>query len=128
MSRYSASRFTLLSLYLSPFFPCFLSVGTGTMSAPLKGHTGTIRSVAFQEKFGRDNSTLLASAGAGDNRPRLWDVSTGACRCSLSCVRPDIFLAMWLTAIFFCRSVALCPRCTHRCSPRPCLAEWTRCQ
>lgn len=64
------------------------------MSAPLKGHTGTIRSVVFQEKFGRDSSTLLASAGAGDNRPRLWDVSTGAYRYSLSCVHLCISLAM----------------------------------
>jgi hypothetical protein len=41
----------------------------------MKGHTGTIRSVAFQPRHA--STTLLASAGAGDNKPRLWDVSSG---------------------------------------------------
>lgn len=43
----------------------------------MKGHTGTIRCVAFQPGGGGRVSPLLASAGAGDNRTRLWDVSTG---------------------------------------------------
>ena len=42
----------------------------------MRGHTGTIRSVAFSSG-NRGLSPLLASAGAGDNSVRLWDVATG---------------------------------------------------
>jgi len=45
------------------------------VSNPIKGHTGTIRAVAFQARPPRAGPLLLASAGAGDNRPRLWDVA-----------------------------------------------------
>ena len=64
------------------------SVGSGMVGPSLKGHTGTIRSVAFQDKNGRDNAAVLASAGAGDNRPRLWDVTTGDIL--MDCVKRDL--------------------------------------
>ena len=53
------------------------SVDTGGVSGPFKGHTGTIRSVSFQSKGSSDSSTILASVGAGDNVPRIWDVHSG---------------------------------------------------
>ena len=59
--------------------PLNISVVSGTMGVPMKGHTGTIRSVAFRGGD-RDQPSLLASAGAGDNITRLWDVSTGTVR------------------------------------------------
>ena len=44
----------------------------------MKGHTGTIRALSFQPQlYTATAPLLLASAGAGDNRPRLWDVTTG---------------------------------------------------
>lgn len=44
----------------------------------MKGHTGTIRTLSFQhQQYTASAPILLASAGAGDNRPRLWDVATG---------------------------------------------------
>ena len=45
---------------------------TSTMSPMLKSHTGTVRVV----KFHPNDVSSLVSAGAGDNCPRLWDVST----------------------------------------------------
>lgn len=53
-----------------------ISVASGVMTVPMKGHTGTIRSVAFRGRE-RDQAPLLSSAGAGDNKARIWDVSTG---------------------------------------------------
>lgn len=54
------------------------SVRTGRMNAPMKGHVATIRSVAFQPSVsGASNQLHVASAGGGDNQPRVWDVQTG---------------------------------------------------
>ncbi len=60
------------------------------VGAALKGHTGTIRVMQFQPSSSSSASAsastagssasascLLASAGAGDFKPRLWDVSAG---------------------------------------------------
>lgn len=66
------------------------SVDTGNVSGPFKGHTGTIRSVSFQSKSSADSSTILASVGAGDNVPRIWDVHSGTtltlCKGIFSCI------------------------------------------
>ena len=48
------------------------------MSAPLRGHTGTVRAVKFAPTEGA-HGMLLASVGAGDCRPRIWDVKTETC-------------------------------------------------
>lgn len=45
---------------------------------PMRGHTGTVRAVKFAPSTGT-HGLLLASAGAGDCRPRVWDVKTEAC-------------------------------------------------
>lgn len=50
----------------------------------LKGHTGTVRAVKFRHfpsldhvsDYAPPTDILLASCGAGDFRPRLWDVSS----------------------------------------------------
>ena len=42
-----------------------------------KGHTGTLRVVAFDRLNSSSSVVYAASAGGGDNRPRVWDVNTG---------------------------------------------------
>lgn len=42
----------------------------------MKEHTGTIRVVKFLSE-GSGGAALLASAGAGDCKPRLWDAQAG---------------------------------------------------
>ena len=44
-----------------------------------KGHTGTLRVVAFDRLNSSSNVVYAASGGGGDNRPRVWDVNTGMC-------------------------------------------------
>lgn len=55
----------------------------------LKGHNGTVRSVKFSH-FSGNMSGWLLSGGAGDFRPRLWDVERG------------IFLFVILSVIICC--------------------------
>lgn len=58
-----------------------LSSQRGSWSSPLKDHNGTIRAVKFgPDDLSSDGSTppVLASTGAGDFRPRLWDITTGS--------------------------------------------------
>lgn len=58
------------------------SIATGKQLSLLKGHNGTVREVAFNtsqtlHRNTNDNNILLASAGAGDFRTRIWDINTG---------------------------------------------------
>lgn len=46
------------------------------MSNPIKGHNGTIRVVKCCDMDA--SNVLCASAGAGDFKPRLWNIQTGA--------------------------------------------------
>ena len=50
---------------------------TGEVSAPIKGHNGTIRSMKFCKINPTKSSQLLASVGSGDCRPRVWELSSG---------------------------------------------------
>lgn len=65
--------FLLLNLFIFSYRP-FL----GEVGASLKGHNGTIRIVKYRPS---DLSTeiYLASAGAGDFKPRIWDIRAGSC-------------------------------------------------
>ena len=45
---------------------------------PMVGHTGTVRAVKFAPTSG-SSGMVLASAGAGDFRPRIWDAKTETC-------------------------------------------------
>lgn len=71
--------YDLVVLIVSTTIDC--SPYTGLMSPSLKGHNGTIRVVKFQQQSAHtikgDNNVLLASAGAGDCSPRVWDINTG---------------------------------------------------
>lgn len=50
----------------------------GRVCSALKGHTGTVRAVRFRSGPGISaTDPLVLSAGAGDFRPRLWDVEKG---------------------------------------------------
>jgi WD40 repeat protein len=71
-----------------------LNLNNGVMSAPMKGHTGTIRDVSFRK--GSDDLLLLATAGAGDNKGRIWDVSTGSSYAVLSAHTDSIHGLAWL--------------------------------
>lgn len=59
---------------------------TGQFGEAMKEHTGTIRVVKFLGE-GSGAAALLASAGAGDCKPRLWDAQAGTRLWSLLCVR-----------------------------------------
>eukprot|EP00605_Chrysophyceae_sp_TOSAG23-4_P001339 GSChrysophyteH1.ASY1.ANO1.1456.1 assembled CDS len=79
------------------------STAVGELCAPMKGHTGTIRVVKFAPPLhGLQGGTttpsthLLASAGAGDNRPRLWDVSTGCAHSTLHGHNAPVHGLTWL--------------------------------
>ena len=52
---------------------------TRQLGTNMKGHTGTIRVVKFAPENNETSasSVLAASAGAGDFKPRLWDIQTG---------------------------------------------------
>ena len=50
------------------------SRGFGETSSALRGHDGAVRAVRFAS-----DGTLLASAGDGDGRVRLWDVPSETC-------------------------------------------------
>lgn len=54
----------------------FCSPTTGQFGEVMKEHTGTIRVVKFLGE-GSGAAALLASAGAGDCKPRLWDAQAG---------------------------------------------------
>ncbi len=77
--------------------------GVGELCAPMKGHTGTVRAIKFAPPLspaqGSNASTslhLLASAGAGDSRPRLWDVSTGSAHSTLHGHSAPVHGLTWL--------------------------------
>eukprot|EP01035_Chromulina_nebulosa_P016981 gene16981-22478_t len=57
------------------------NVSTGSWSLPLKGHTATIRVVRCRNSAidQAKGVNVVASAGAGDCRTRLWDINTGSC-------------------------------------------------
>ena len=71
------------------------SVEDRRVFASLKGHNGTIRSVSFNQAAHAPN--LLASGGAGDCRPRVWDISTGQCVSTLSPHDAAIHSVLWDT-------------------------------
>jgi len=76
----------------------------GELSAAMKGHTGTVRVVKFAPPFtgvaGGNSAApslhLLASAGAGDNKPRLWDVATGSSYSTLYSHNAPVHGLVWL--------------------------------
>jgi hypothetical protein len=78
----------MISLVNAPVVSPCVSTMDGLMSGPFKGHNGTVRVVKFQPTAELSGATvaaaeeedapiLFASAGAGDCRPRLFDVFTG---------------------------------------------------
>ena len=54
-----------------------ISTATGRIERVLKGHTGSIDSLAFGVPPG---GRLLLASGSGDNTARIWDVAAGECR------------------------------------------------
>lgn len=67
------------------------------LGAAMKGHTGTIRVVKFApESYGGSSSVVAASGGAGDFRPRLWDVATESCQRILTEHKSTIHGLVWL--------------------------------
>jgi WD40 repeat protein len=70
------------------------SMASGTVGPPLKGHNGTIRIV----KFNSDSSSipLLASGGAGDNSPRIWDINKCLCISALEPHQDAVHGLTWL--------------------------------
>jgi WD40 repeat protein len=85
---------TLKVLYLFSYLNN--SVDKDIFSSPLKGHTGTIRVVKFQPVSLVPSSFLLASAGAGDFRPRIWDVQTGSLVSTLNAHLECVHALTWL--------------------------------
>ena len=71
------------------------SPSTGVTSAPLKGHNGTIRVVRFNPASSI-YTTAVASVGAGDCAPRIWDVSTGQCIMKLTAHSDTAHALQWL--------------------------------
>ena len=61
-------------------------------AAVLRGHTGTIRSVAFSP-----HGAYVASGGAGDFRPRLWDPETAQCVVVLDGHEDTVHGLSWLS-------------------------------
>ena len=49
---------------------------SGLVSGNYKGHNGTIRVVKFNN-WGGSGAAEIASAGAGDCKPRIWDINDG---------------------------------------------------
>ena len=70
---------------------------------PMRGHTGTVRTARFSPPLsGSGPSPFVASAGAGDFCPRIWDVGTGSCLASLSALHTGVVQALlWLDATTF---------------------------
>ena len=60
-------------------------------AAVFRGHTGTIRTVAFSPR-----GTYIASGGAGDFRPRLWDPETAQCVVTLDRHEDTVHGLCWL--------------------------------
>jgi hypothetical protein len=70
---------------------------TRQICSTLKGHTGTIRVVKFAPESNRGQGTVLAaSAGAGDFRPRLWDIQAESCQRILTEHKSTIHGLVWL--------------------------------
>lgn len=61
-------------------------------AAVFRGHTGTIRSVAFSPR-----GTYVVSGGAGDYRPRLWDPETAQCVVVLDGHEDTVHGLSWLS-------------------------------
>jgi WD40 repeat protein len=53
-----------------------IAIDSVSPNATLRGHNGTIRIIKFKHENGSPGN-VLASAGAGDFKPRLWDVDRG---------------------------------------------------
>jgi WD40 repeat protein len=70
------------------------NMASGTIGPPLKGHSGTIRIV----KFNALTSALpiLASGGAGDNCPRIWDINKCSCISALEPHEDAVHALTWL--------------------------------
>lgn len=67
------------------------------LGAAMKGHTGTIRVIKFApESYGGSSAVIAASGGAGDFRPRLWDVATESCQRILTEHKSTIHGLVWL--------------------------------
>ena len=49
----------------------------GSAGSSLKGHNGTVRALRFRNPSQPSGEVLLASCGAGDFRPRIWDAAAG---------------------------------------------------
>ncbi len=77
------------------------------LSPPLKGHTGTVRVVSFSPSLaassgrseGGASLQLLASGGAGDCKPRLWDVNTGSSHSVLTGHSACVHGLCWLDGV-----------------------------
>mmetsp|Transcript_24470 Transcript_24470/g.40781 ORF Transcript_24470/g.40781 Transcript_24470/m.40781 type:complete len:324 (+) Transcript_24470:739-1710(+) len=74
---------------------------TGDVSEPMKEHNGTIRVARFCSSMPSSSSSssqaLLASAGAGDFIPRLWDAQTAKCIRGLSAHEDSVHGLVWLS-------------------------------
>jgi WD40 repeat protein len=62
----------------------------------MKGHNGTVRSCKFQGSDAGNEGNLLATGGAGDNSPRLWDVEMGTCVASLNAHPEPVHGVAWI--------------------------------
>jgi WD40 repeat protein len=99
----------------APVIDDVCSVQNNVMSAPLKGHTGTIRVVRAQSGSSSgsgdsavEGSDFVASGGAGDNRVRIWDLQSGI----------HVFAAsLSVLHVMFVRGSVNDPRTTSGCCP-----------
>jgi WD40 repeat protein len=74
-----------------------IKTNTRQLCSAMKGHTGTIRVVKFSPKSNRGQGAVLAaSAGAGDFRPRLWDIQAECCQRILTEHKSTIHGLVWL--------------------------------
>lgn len=75
------------------------SATSSPAAAVLKGHTGTVRAVKFSPF--PSSGDVLASCGAGDFRPRLWDVESGSCQRLFSPHTDTVHAICWLNTTTF---------------------------
>jgi WD40 repeat protein len=74
------------------------------LSPPMKGHTGTVRVLSFGRATGGTGKGdtglhLVASGGAGDFKPRLWDVNTGSNHSVLTAHSACVHGIVWLDPV-----------------------------
>lgn len=66
------------------------------VKATLKGHSKTVRCVRFNAA-----QDIVASAGAGDFRPRIWDIESSVCTRILTAHHAAVHGLCWLNDVLF---------------------------